>query len=66
MRVSFSTGNGRLEPPKTDPKARATFLSYMVMSETELTAGLADYFWHTKQFPEEKRKPQIAERGKNR
>lgn len=57
-------GNGKLEPPKSDAKARAAFLNYMVMSETELTAGLADYFWHTHQFPEDQRKPQIAERGK--
>lgn len=64
--VDFSTGNGKLEPPKSDAKARASYLSYMLISETELTAGVTDYFWHAIQNPEDQRKPQIAERGKAR
>jgi glutathione S-transferase len=58
-------GNGKLEPPKSDAAARADFLQWTIVAETGLTAGLADLFWHTIQFPEEKRKPQVAERGKD-
>lgn len=57
-------GNGKLEPPRSDAAARADFLQWTVSAETGLTAGIADFFWHTMQFPEEKRKPQVAERGK--
>ena len=60
----FSEGNGKLEPPKTDAAARAAFLQWTVSAETGLTVGLMDVFWHTMQFAKEKRKPQIAERGR--
>jgi hypothetical protein len=58
-------GEGKLEPPKSDAAARAAFLQWTIAAETGLTVGLMDVFWHTMQFPEEKRKPQIAERGKD-
>jgi hypothetical protein len=61
----MSAGNGKLEPPKSDAAARAAFLQWTIMAEAGLTAGLADYFWHTMQFPEDKRMPQVAERGKD-
>ena len=60
----LSAGNGKLEPPKSDAAARAAFLQWTVSAETGLTVGLMDVFWHTMQFPEEQRKPQIAERGR--
>ena len=62
--VPLLTGNGKLEPPKSDAAARADFLQWTISAEPGLTAGIADFFWHTMQFPEEKRKPQVAERGK--
>jgi hypothetical protein len=62
--VPLFAGNGKLEPSKSDAAARAAFLQWTVSAEPGLTAGLSDVFWHTMQFPEEKRKPQVAERGK--
>ena len=62
--LSNVAGNGKLEPPKSDAAARAAFLQWTISAEPGLTAGLSDVFWHTMQFPEEKRKPQVAERGK--
>ena len=59
-----SAGNGQLEPPKSDAAARAAFLQWTISAEPGLTVGLMDVFWHTMQFPEEQRKPQIAERGR--
>jgi hypothetical protein len=61
---SLSAGNGQLEPPKSDAAARAAFLQWTISAEPGLTVGLMDVFWHTMQFPEEQRKPQIAERGR--
>jgi hypothetical protein len=61
---TLSAGNGQLEPPKSDVAARASFLQWTISAETGLTVGLMDVFWHTMQFPEEQRKPQVAERGR--
>jgi glutathione S-transferase len=58
--------NGRLQPSRSDAAARAQFLQFIFMAETELTSHLERYFWHTFQHPEEKRLPQVAQIGKDK